>query len=162
MKAWRIELAVLVACVAIGTLTARRWTDAASPSLFMRPLPALSRAGASTFGRATLSAAADTTVDNDPFRISNSPPSVQAKTNGTPLRIAPAPQPSRPILVLKAITGGPPWQAIVAGLPGQGGDAVVNSGAVFDALRIQSITRDSVVVRGGDTAWTLTMRRSSP
>lgn len=109
----------------------------------------------------TLRAAAETTVDNDPFRLSNSPPDADAAPRTGAPKPAPA-RPPHPTLVLKAITGGPPWQAIVAGMPGQSGDALVAPGATFGALTVQSITRDAVIVRAPDTTWTLSLKRSSP
>ena len=126
-----------------------------------RAIPALARAPMPAFTRGALRAAAETTVANDPFRLSNSPPDVDAtRTNGVrPSGPARAP---RPTLVLKAITGGPPWQAIVAGMPGQSGDAVVSPGAAFGALTVQSITREEVIVRAPDTTWTLLLKRSAP
>lgn len=108
-----------------------------------------------------LRAAAETTVDNDPFRLSNSPPDADAAPRSGAAKPA-ASRPPHPVLVLKAITGGPPWQAIVAGMPGQGGDALVAPGATFGALTVQSITRDAVTVRAPDTTWTLSLKRSSP
>lgn len=110
----------------------------------------------------SLRAAAETTVDNDPFRLSNSPPDIDATARSNGPRPAAPPRPSHPTLMLKAITGGPPWQAIIGGMPGQNGDALVTPGAAFGALTVQSITRDAVVVRAPDTTWTLSLKRSSP
>jgi hypothetical protein len=112
--------------------------------------------------RRALRAAADTTVENDPFRLSNSPPDVDATARSNGPRPAAPSHPPRPVLVLKAITGGPPWQAIVSGIPGQNGDALVAPGAAFGVLTVQSITRDAVVVRAPDTTWTLSLKRNSP
>jgi hypothetical protein len=104
-------------------------------------------------------AAAETTIANDPFRLSNSPPDINAASGG-PKVVAP-PRAARPLLVLKAITGGPPWQAIVAGIPGQSGDAIVASGAALGALTVQTITRDTVIIRSSDTTWILSLKRSN-
>ncbi|MGH7655107.1 MAG: type II secretion system protein GspM [Gemmatimonadaceae bacterium] len=132
------------------------------PAVAARPRPAPVRTQTLPLTLRSLRAAADTAVDNDPFRLSNSPPDVDAvaRTNG-PRPAAPS-RPPRPMLVLKAITGGPPWQAIVAGIPGQSGDALVAPGTVLGALTVQSITRDAVVVRAPDTTWTLSLKRSPP
>jgi len=55
---------------------------------------------------------------------------------------------------------GPPWQAVLEGIPGKQGSVVVRVGDVFGELRIRSIRRDTVVVQGADTTWKLTVRRT--
>ena len=99
--------------------------------------------------------AAATLVANDPFRLANRPASVRF------LAASPGVAPSmraRPQLVLRAIIGGPPWSAVVEGIPGQSEGVVVTEGLAFDLVRIRSISRDSVVVQASDTTWTLTMK----
>lgn len=64
--------------------------------------------------------------------------------------------PSR--LELKAIVGGPPWQAVLDGLPGLPPGTVVAPGSELGGLRVHAITRDSVVLGAGDSVWTLTIR----
>ncbi len=161
MNRWRLELVLFAATVAACTVAARRWfhVDVAPP--IAHAIPALARTPMSGFTRSVLRAAAETTVANDPFRLSNSPPDVDASVRSNNAKPSPARAP-RPVLVLKAITGGPPWQAIVAGIPGQSGDALVAPGGTFGALTVQSITRDAVVVRAPDTTWTLSLKRSAP
>lgn len=65
----------------------------------------------------------------------------------------------RPALFVRGIVG-PPWQALVEGMPGRNVAVVVKSGDQFGDLRIQSIRRDTVVVRGADTTWRLTVART--
>jgi hypothetical protein len=98
-------------------------------------------------------------VTNDPFRLSNSPSAVRydPAEGVTPSGVAMSPQP-RPTLVLKAIVGGPPWQAIIDGIPGQPSGTLAQTGSKFDRLTVRSITRDSVIVVGTDTAWVLSFR----
>ncbi|MDB4878547.1 MAG: hypothetical protein JWM41_4993 [Gemmatimonadetes bacterium] len=62
-------------------------------------------------------------------------------------------------MTLKAIVGGPPWEAIVDGIPGQPPGTVVRSGSTLDKLAVRSVTRDSVVIQGPDTTWVLSFRR---
>jgi hypothetical protein len=59
------------------------------------------------------------------------------------------------------VTGifGPPWQAVVEGIPGREGGVVVREGEVLGELRVRSIKRDTVVVVGFDTTWALAVRR---
>lgn len=107
-----------------------------------------------------LGTAEDAIVTNDPFRLSNAPALVRfdpdADNAGMPAIAAP---PLRPVMTLKAIVGGPPWQAVVDGLPGQPANTLVQSGSVFDKLVARAVTRDSVVIQGPDTTWVLSFRR---
>jgi hypothetical protein len=107
----------------------------------------------------SLADAEDAIVMNDPFRLSNSPPSVRFDpgfevSSGAVVAL---PQP-RPTLVLKAIVGGPPWQAVIDGIPGQPAGTVAQSGSKFDRFVVRVVTRDSVVVQGTDTSWVLSFR----
>jgi hypothetical protein len=104
-----------------------------------------------------LDAAEDDLVSNDPFRLSNTPadvrfdPSVEAAAGvvtAPTLRV-------RPVMTLKAIVGGPPWQAIVDGIPGQPAGAVLRQGNAAGIFSIRRVTRDSVVIQGPDTIWVL-------
>jgi hypothetical protein len=108
----------------------------------------------------SLANAEDAIVSNDPFRLSNSPSAVRydpasdaAVSNGLAIPAQP-----RPSLVLKAIVGGPPWQAVIDGIPGQPPGTIARAGSKFDRLTIRSVTRDSVVVQGMDTSWVLSFR----
>jgi hypothetical protein len=65
----------------------------------------------------------------------------------------------RPTLTLKA-TAGPPWQAIIDGLPGQTSAAVVRAGSVFDRLTIKSVSRDTVFVQSPDGTWVLSLSKT--
>jgi len=105
-----------------------------------------------------LAAAEDLTVTNDPFRLANAPARVRFDPSNEPGAIGASPVsalPIRPTMVLKAIVGGPPWQAVVDGIPGQPPGTVVRSGASFDKLVARAVTRDSVVIQGPDTTWVL-------
>ena len=105
--------------------------------------------------------AADLIVSNDPFRLTNTPALVRydPKAEGAVATTSVAAPPIRPVMTLKAIVGGPPWQAIVDGLPGQPPGTVVRAGNAFDKLVARAVTRDSVVIQGPDTTWVLSFRR---
>jgi hypothetical protein len=111
---------------------------------------------------AILAEAEEVTVSNDPFRLSNSPPAVRYDPKNENSGVA-SPGMSvpviRPSLTLKAIVGGPPWQAIVDGIPGQPTSTLVRAGATYDRLIARAVTRDSVVIQGPDTTWVLSFRR---
>jgi hypothetical protein len=112
---------------------------------------------------ATLDGAADAIVSNDAFRLANEPAAVRydpsADTRTSRAAIAPPPAPLRPTMTLKAIVGGPPWQAVVDGIPGRPPGTIVRAGTAFDRLVARRVTRDSVVIQGPDTTWVLTFPR---
>ncbi len=139
----------------------RRWLNAIPPS---RVPPAVVPRLLSTAARPvddSLAAAEALVVDNDPFRLANHPASVSydPRAGDGPQGAEPVPLSVRPVFVLKAIVGGPPWQAVVEGFPGQVTPVVVRSGERFDKLSVRSVTRDSVVVQAPDTTWILTFRK---
>ena len=150
-----------VACVALIAVGVVRWRAAA---LSAGRLPVVvGDVGGSVAGPpdSTLASAEEVIVSNDPFRLSNKPPTT---------RFAPGSQSAggaigataplvRPNLVLKAIVGGPPWQAIVDGLPGAAPGTLLASGAVFDKRTVRAVTRDSVIIQGPDTSWVLSFRK---
>jgi hypothetical protein len=102
-----------------------------------------------------------TITSNDPFRLSNTPASVRydPSIEGSPGALNTGVAPLRPQFTLKAIVGGPPWQAIVDGIPGQPPGTIVRNGLAFEKLVVRSVTRDSIVIQGPDTTWVLTFRR---
>lgn len=147
---------VLVAgAAATFSVAAIRWRAASPPQL---PHRAIALAHATTPplpSDSALADAEDATVSNDPFRLANEPASVRfdpAVEGESP--VAPVPV-VRPTLVLKAIIGGPPWQAVIDGIPGQPPGTIAGPGARFDKLVVRSVTRDTVVVQGPDTTWSL-------
>lgn len=71
--------------------------------------------------------------------------------------VEPAATTVRPALGLQAIVGGPPWQAVVTGLPGTDGSTVVRVGDAYPPLAIRRIDVGRVVIRGRDTTWTLAL-----
>ena len=108
----------------------------------------------------SLDAAERAIVAVDPFRLADTPVSVRFDpTNeiAQPAVVSVA-VPVRPTLVLKAIVGGPPWQAVIDGLPGQPPGTIARAGSNFDRLTVHAIGRDTVVIRGPDTTWVLTFR----
>lgn len=155
-----------LACAAALALVAfRRWV-VAIPRVRAVPLEIPPTTSARTrWSDSALAESAATLVDNDPFRLANEPSSVRfdARSEGTsgsegsqPF----SPPPVRPTFALRAIVGGPPWQAIVDGFPGQAASMIVRKGSVVDRISVTNVTRDSVLLRGPDTAWVLTFRRS--
>ncbi|MGH7620563.1 MAG: hypothetical protein ACREPM_25385, partial [Gemmatimonadaceae bacterium] len=158
MKTRTFASAIVVSSV-FGGAAWGRWTLDTSGVPDRAGVPQL-RAPTSRVDDDSLAAAEDAIVTNDPFRLSNSPPAVRydpAADGPGAAVLALLPQP-RPVLVLKAIVGGPPWQAVIDGLPGQPAGTVARAGSTYDRLVVRSVTRDSVVVQGADTLWVLSFR----
>jgi hypothetical protein len=107
------------------------------------------------FDADSLAEAIDVVRDRDLFR----PPTPTA--GATPLS-SPNPaamaRPVRPPLLLRGITGGPPWQVVLEGVPGRSGHLVLRSGDEIAGLKIRAVVHDTVIIRGPDTTWRLTMK----
>lgn len=103
-----------------------------------------------------LSRAATDVVDGDLFRPERSAPPAAPPAPSAPA----AASPPRPRLVLRGVIGGPPWDAIIDGLPGRPAGTVVRDGESVGGFAIRVYSRDTVRVRGADTAWTLILGRA--
>jgi len=160
MTPGRID-AMIGALVAVLMLAAvGSWIASGPP---VDPERAQSLASPSLPTPATISAlnrSAGQIVANNPFRLSRRPASVRYARYVTPVaQSEDAPPRLRPRLVLKGIVGGPPWQAIIDGLPGAPPGTVVSVGNSFQSLTISAIARDAVMVQGADTTWRLTLSK---
>jgi len=155
--------ALALSFAALAAIGAARWRGAALEA----PPSTMSNAGSIAPRRdtvdATLDSAAIAIVSNDAFRLANEPSAVRYDPNDETrtghAANAPAAAPLRPTMTLKAIVGGPPWQAVVDGIPGRSPATIVRAGAAFDRLVARRVTRDSVVFQGPDTTWVLTFQR---
>jgi len=107
-------------------------------------------------GAAVLASLASSVVARDPFRLDRRPSRVAYGTE-PPAPTTPSDPSRRPRLLLSGVFG-PPWQAVLEGVPGREGSVVARVGDVFGELRVRSIRRDTVVVQGADTTWKLTVR----
>lgn len=147
-------------CLALSVSGAVRWR-AALPSIVGVPATVGSvRGAAAPPPDSLLGSAEELIVSNDPFRLSNTPPTVRFNpASDAAIGVGVSLPVVRPTLSLKAIVGGPPWQAIVDGLPGVSPGTMIQPGAVFDKLAVRAVTRDSVIIQGPDTAWVLSFRK---
>jgi hypothetical protein len=105
----------------------------------------------------SLAAEARAVAAGDPFRLDRRPADVPYRTESTGAPAPPPPKPARPPLALAGIVGGPPWVALLAGVPGRAGNVVVHRGDVLGDLTIRAVGKDTVIVHGADTTWTLTL-----
>ena len=112
---------------------------------------------------ARLAAAGRAVTGGNPFRLDRAPAPIgfnqpPGMMPGMPGPYVPPPPP-RPQLSVTGIVG-PPWQAVLEGVPGrEGTGVVVRRGDVLGDLRIRDVTRTTVVVSAPDTTWRLTVRR---
>lgn len=106
-----------------------------------------------------LVAAAEVLVARDPFRLERRPSAV-AYTPALESAPPPPPRPPRPTLAVTGIVGGPPWEALIEGMPGRQGSVLVRRGDTLSGLRVRSVTRDTVRITGMDTTWALGVRRA--
>ena len=144
-----------IAALMLG-IAAWRWQQSASVGAAATRIT-LARAPAQPIADSSLAEAEELAVTNDPFRLANTPPEVRFDPRDESVSAGRAASflPPRPSFALKGIIGGPPWQAVIDGVPGQAPGVIVREGERFDQLLVRAVTRDSVVIQGPDTAWTL-------
>jgi hypothetical protein len=63
-----------------------------------------------------------------------------------------------PTLALAGITGGPPWTALIEGVPGHEAGVLLRQGESAGGITATRIGRDSVHLTGLDTNWVLAQR----
>jgi hypothetical protein len=159
-----LDLTLWVAAIVLAALAGMRgWAVAAA--LSSSTAPALPWEGLGTPSRVlvprsdALVAASEALVARDPFRLERKPAGVaySPALDGAP---PPALRAPRPALAVSGILGGPPWEALLEGIPGREGSALVRRGDTLSGLRVRSITKDTVRISGMDTTWTLSVRRA--
>lgn len=110
----------------------------------------------------SLNTIATRVTEHDPFRLDRRPATVPY---GTPVGAEPASaaqSASRPTLAISGIVGGPPWVALLDGVPGHDGSAVVHHGDSLGALHIRAISASEVTITGMDTTWRLRIKHPWP
>ncbi len=165
MKGRRLEAMLWILALLVMVLGWQRWRraepDVDPPPSALQASPPAPRA----LPRARLAAAGRAVVGGNPFRLDRAPapigfnqPAAPGMMPGMGGPYVPPPPP-RPQLAVTGIVG-PPWQALLEGVPGREGTAVVvRRGDVLGDLRIRDVTRTTVVVSAPDTTWRLTVRR---
>jgi hypothetical protein len=69
---------------------------------------------------------------------------------------------TKPSLSLSGIVGGPPWVALLDGVPGRDGSMVLHAGDSIGGLKARAITSTTATISGFDTTWKLTVKRPWP
>jgi len=127
------------------------------PGTLVRSTP--SSSALEMFDADSLDSAAGRVIAHDPFRLARKPATVafSIAPNGVVGPPVPAAPPVR--IALQGTIGGPPWRAIIAGIPGHDGTIIVSSGDTLGGVSIRRVSRDGVTVRVKDSTWTLTLTK---
>jgi hypothetical protein len=161
----RVEIALWGATLSVALWSGMSWSGGLPP-LRANPAPVTAAPGmAQHVPASVLSAAAGAAVERNPFRLERRPAAAAFGSQPEPefgIEYHPEPEPERPVLVLRGIVGGPPWEALLEGIPDRQGSLLVRSGDVVGELRVRSIGRDTVVVQDADTTWRLTLKTEWP
>jgi hypothetical protein len=109
---------------------------------------------------AALDVAAQRLRAQDPFRLDRRPAEVRYNPWEAETAAPPAPEKIRPALVLAALIGGPPWNAVIEGIPGSEGGVLLAVGAQMHGVTFVALRGDTVFLAGFDTTFALTARRA--
>jgi hypothetical protein len=155
-----VERALWAATILALLVGARGWWAASAPRPVARP-PVRGPAPRTPVATspAEVARAARTIVDGNLFRRDRRPADSVVVAQQQVSQTARPPAPPKPQLVLRGIIGGPPWDAILDGVPGRSGSIVARRGDRFGPLTIHAVRRDTILIQGMDTTWTLTLRR---
>lgn len=119
-----------------------------------------------SFDGQTLEADAARAVAHDPFRLDRRPTDIAfgvATPAFSPSEPAAAlATPSLSGINLKGVIGGPPWQAVLGGVPGRESDIVVRAGDTLTGFRVERISPQAVVLAAPDSSITLTPSQAWP
>jgi hypothetical protein len=94
-------------------------------------------------------------VEGNVFRRDRSPAEPMAQS------LLPIPKPvlQRPHLELRGLMGGPPWEVLLEGMPGHQSSVLMRVGQSIGGIKLTAVTTGTVVLRGADTVWHLTLRK---
>lgn len=153
---WTIALSAMLVAV-FASRRMLRGEDAATPIVWPAPQP---NASASPDSIAQLGTRI---VDGDVFRVDRKPAAVPYRMAGDSAPSAPTPPPvPKPVLTLVGIVGGPPWAALIDGVPAQTGTVLVHPRDSIGGLRVRDVSAVQVTLTGLDTVWHLTTKHDSP
>jgi hypothetical protein len=153
MKPWMVERLLWTITVGAGAMTAGQVLLGSQPSS-LRGSPLPSMRGVLMYDPAQLKQAADSVASSDPFRLDRHPSAAPIDQPA----IAAVTVPSLH-LELSGVMGGPPWRAIVTGIPGHEVGVVVRAGDTLGGIRIRTIRRDTVVIQAGDSTMRFILKK---
>lgn len=158
---WRVELLLWASTVIFTAVSVVQWQEEFVAHQASQTPAHVAPGDVSYWSADSLSQLAQGVYGANPFRLERRPSAVRfdPAAGSFPVTITP-PRPAPPVLRLSGILGGPPWQAVIEGIPGKGGSTLAVSDETFGDLRIVRVTRDSVIIAGPDTTWKLSVRKS--
>lgn len=151
--------AIIAVATAAAFVSIAAWTTAIpEPAAEERPIEAGS-VPPKTFDSTVLVASAGRLRSRNPFRLDRKPADVRYNPWEPAVVTPPSPPPARPPLALAGLLG-PPWNALVEGIPGREGGVLLQVGDTAGGVQFVALRGDTVVLAGFDTTWTLTARRA--
>jgi hypothetical protein len=146
------------AVAAIGTIVA--WTTAIPKSPIAELTITAGGAAPAALDTMALGASAMRLRLRDPFRLDRKPTDVRYNPWEPVATVAPPPPaPVRPPLALAGLLGGPPWNALIEGIPGRENGVLLQLGDSMNGVRFVALRGDTVLLAAFDTTWSLTARR---
>ena len=154
-----MKLVLIIGGLALaGSVTA--WVTAIPDTAFEERAVALGVGPPVAVDTARLAMSAARLRLRDPFRLDRKPADVRYNPWQPVVVAPPPPAPVRPQLSLAGLLGGPPWNALVEGIPGREGGVLLHLGDSVSGVRFVALRGDTVVLVAFDTTWTLTTRRT--
>ncbi|HVS59775.1 MAG TPA: hypothetical protein VHE82_03665 [Gemmatimonadaceae bacterium] len=156
MKPWMLERLLWTIALSAGATTGGQMLLSSKPS-FLNEARLPSMTGVLMYDPAQLREAADSVVATDLFRLDRHPSRLGL---GSPAIALPPVGIATPFrLELSGVSGGPPWRAIVSGIPGHDGGVVVKAGDTLGGIRVRTIRRDTMIVQMKDSTMTFILKR---
>jgi len=152
-------LITIGAVAVIGTVIA--WATAIPESPIAESSIAPGTAAPAAVDTVALGAAATRLRQRDPFRLERKPTDVRYNPWEPVVTVAaPTAARVRPPLTLAGLLGGPPWNALIEGIPGRENGVLLQLGDSANGVRFVALRGDTVVLAAFDTTWSLTARRA--
>jgi hypothetical protein len=154
-----MKLPLAVTAAALCSIGA--WATAIPSPAIDAPRVDVTAAAPARADTTALAAFAARLLAHDPFRLDRTPADVRYNP-WAPVAAAtpPPPAPPRPPLALAGLVGGPPWNALIEGIPGHEGGVLLQLGDSANGVRFVALRGDTVVLAAFDTTWSLTARRA--
>ncbi len=152
-------LITIGAVAVISTVIA--WATAIPASPIAESSIAPGTAAPAAVDTVALGAAATRLRQRDPFRLERKPTDVRYNPWEPVVTVAaPTAARVRPPLTLAGLLGGPPWNALIEGIPGRENGVLLQLGDSANGVRFVALRGDTVVLAAFDTTWSLTARRA--
>jgi hypothetical protein len=153
---WALGLLTAAASIVAWSRPAER-PSVAAQDRWLRPIE--SPEAADTIA---LLVAASQLRDRDPFRWARTPAAIRFNPwePVAPLVSSAPPPPSRPVLGLVGLVGGPPWTALIEGIPGREGGVLLRVGERIGGIRLDEVHGSTARLSGLDTTWVLIPRQA--